>query len=280
MIINEKLIKDNNIEEIYLNIIISLFEKEKLEDFEYASNIFEQLGLKTINITEKIYNELKKIFGSEEKYIKKYIIRDFEDLCDEKKINFYFIIFNFIFKDTLYLYNIPFLYSLKKVISKIVKSKSGKFFNLDIKDSQIRYRLEYNINFLCDLKYYQINYLKKINEFFSSIRNQELIEQNKKEKIDDKKEEKEKSELEDKNIINYEKDIEARDIIYDESKICNLKIDEDSTNDNDLIKPQVNESQSIILKESKNDQSNIEVSSIIDSSVINPQSSTTLTKKI
>jgi hypothetical protein len=121
--------------------------------------------------------------------------------------------------------------------------------------------------------------LKKINEFFSSIRNQELIEQNKKEKIDDKKEEKEKSELEDKNIINYEKDIEARDIIYDESKICNLKIDEDSTNDNDLIKPQVNESQSIILKESKNDQSNIEVSSIIDSSVINPQSSTTLTKK-
>ena len=71
--INEKLIKDNNIEEIYLNIIISLLEKEKLEDFEYVSNVFEQLGLKTINITKKIYNELKEIFGSDKNYIKKYI---------------------------------------------------------------------------------------------------------------------------------------------------------------------------------------------------------------
>ena len=279
MVINAKLIKDNNIEEIYLNIIISLFEKEKLEDFEFASNIFEQLGLKTINVTEKIYNELKKIFGSDEKYIKKYIIRDFEDLCDEKKINFYFIIFNFIFKDALYLYNIPFLHNLKKVISKIVKSKSEKFFNLDIKDSQIRDRLEYNINFLCDLKYYQINYLKKINDLFSSFKNQELIEQNKKEKSEDKKEEKEKNELEDKNSFIYEKDIESKDIIFDDNNICNLKSNEDSTNHNDLIKPQVDDSQSIILQESKNAQNNIEVSSIIDSSVIIPQSSTILNKK-
>ena len=276
MNINEALIKDNNIEEIYLNIIISLLEKEKLEDYEYASNIFDQLGLKTINITENIYNELKKIFDSDENYIKKYIIRNLEDLCDEKKINFYFIIFNFIFKDTLYLCNIPFLYNLKTTLLKIVKSESGKLFNLDIKDSELRNRLKYNINFLCDLKYYQIYYFTKINDYFSSTHKHELLEQIKIEKSDDEKEEKGINEHEDKNGNIYEKDIETKEIIYDDSNICNLKLDEDSTKPNDIIKPQVDESHSSILQESKNNQSNIEESSIIGTSVIIPQSSTFL----
>jgi len=278
MNINEKLIEDNNIEEIYLNIIISLLEKEKLEDFKYASNIFEQLGLKTINITENIYNELKKIFGSDENYIKKYMIRNFEDICDEKKINFYYIIFNYIFKDILYLYNIPFLHNLKRTLFKIVKSGADRIFYLDIKDSELRNRLEFNIKFICDLKYYQVNYLKKIDDLFRSIQNQELIEQNKKEKSDDENEEKENNGLEDKNSIFYEKDIETKEIIYDDSNICNLKIDEDSTNHNDIIKPKVDESQSvIILEESQNNKNNIE-DSIIGSSVIIPQSSTFLNK--
>jgi len=278
MNINEKLIEDNNIEEIYLNIIISLLEKEKLEDFKYASNIFEQLGLKTINITENIYNELKKIFGSDENYIKKYMIRNFEDICDEKKINFYYIIFNYIFKDILYLYNIPFLHNLKRTLFKIVKSGADRIFYLGIKDSELRNRLEFNIKFICDLKYYQVNYLKKIDDLFRSIQNQELIEQNKKEKSDDENEEKENNGLEDKNSIFYEKDIETKEIIYDDSNICNLKIDEDSTNHNDIIKPKVDESQSvIILEESQNNKNNIE-DSIIGSSVIIPQSSTFLNK--
>lgn len=278
MNINEKLIEDNNIEEIYLNIIISLLEKEKLEDFKYASNIFEQLGLKTINITENIYNELKKIFGSEENYIKKYMIRNFEDICDEKKINFYYIIFNYIFKDILYLYNIPFLHNLKRTLFKIVKSGADRIFYLGIKDSELRNRLEFNIKFICDLKYYQVNYLKKIDDLFRSIQNQELIEQNKKEKSDDENEEKENNGLEDKNSIFYEKDIETKEIIYEDSNICNLKIDEDSTNHNDIIKPKVDESQSvIILEESQNNKNNID-DSIIGSSVIIPQSSTFLNK--
>ena len=109
MNINEELIKDNNIEEIYLNIIISLFENEKFEDFEYASNIFEQLGLKTIKITEKIYNELKQIFGSNENYIKKYIIRNFEDLCDKKKLTF-ILLYSIIFLRIIFIYIIFLFY--------------------------------------------------------------------------------------------------------------------------------------------------------------------------
>ena len=278
MNINEKLIKDNNIEEIYLNIILSLLENEKLEDIKYASNVFEQLGLKTINITEKIYNELKEIFGSEKNYIKKYMIRNFEDIYDEKKINFYFIIFNYIFKDILYLYNIPFLHNLKRTLLKIVNSESDRVSNFDIKDSELRNRLEFNIKFIFDSKYYQKKYLTKINDLLCPIQNQELIEQNKKEKSDDENKEKDSNGLEDKNSIFYEKDIETKEIIYDDSNICNLKIDEDSTKHNDIIKPKVDESQSIIiLQESQINKSNIE-DSIIDSSVIIPQSSTFLNK--
>ena len=278
MNINENLIKDNNIEEIYLNIIISLLENEKLEDITYASNVFEQLGLKTINITEKIYNELKEIFGSEKNYIRKYIIRNFEDMYDEKKINFYFIIFNYIFKDILYLYNIPFLHNLKRTLLKIVKSGPYRVSNFDIKDIELRNRLEFNIKFIFDSKYYQKKYLTKINVLHYPIQNQELIEQNKKEKGNDDNKEKDNNGVEDKNSIFYEKEIETKEIIYDDSNICNLKIDEDSTKHNDIIKPKVDESQSIIiLQESQINKSNIE-ESIIDSSVLIPQSSIFLNK--
>ena len=273
MNISQKLIEDNNIEEIYLKIIISLLEKEKLEDYEYASNIFEQMGLKEINITENIYNELKEIFGSDKKYIKKYLIKNFEDLCDEKNINFYFIIFNYIFKDLFYLNNIPFLFDFKNVLLKIAKNESGKFFDIDIKNSKLKKRLEYNINFICDSNYYKINYLKKNNDLFSSNKNQELIEKIKNEKKVNENKEKDKKD----NNSSYEKDIESKDFVLEES-IINLKLDEDSTNQNEIIKPQVDESQSVISLESKNNNNNNIENSVIDSSVIIPKSSTFLNK--
>ena len=277
MNINEKLIKDNNIEEIYLYIITSLFEKEKLEDFEYSSNIFEQLGLKEISITENMYNELRKIFDSDKDYIKKYMIKNFGDLCNKKKINFYFIIFNYIFKDTFYLYDVPFLLNLKRAFLKIVKSESDRLFNLDIKDSKLKNRLEFNINFVCDLKYYKIYYLDKGNDLISSLQKQELIEI-KNEKDDFENKEEDKNENEDKNNNNYEKDIEPKEYIYEDSFMSSLKLNEDTTKHNEIIKPQIDVSQSIILHENKINQSNIE-ESIIDSNVIIPVSSTAIINK-
>ncbi len=125
--LNENEIKNNNIEEIYSKIIISLIQKEKLVDNEYIDIIFVKSGLKEINITEKIYIELLKIFNSNEKYIKKYTINQIEDLYNEQNIIFYENLFKFIFKDTFYIYNIPFLLKARKTILNVIKKESYKF---------------------------------------------------------------------------------------------------------------------------------------------------------
>ena len=112
--LNIKEIESNNLEEIYSQIIISLFKKEKIENYDYSKNIFEQLNFNKINITEKIFEQIVNIFHDEKKFIKKYKIIKIEDLNDDKMINFYFTIFKYIFKNPFYIYNIPFLYNIRK----------------------------------------------------------------------------------------------------------------------------------------------------------------------
>jgi len=170
--LNTKSIKSNNVEELYLNLIISLIENEKLNDYEFTINILEQLELKTINITKTMYNKLKEIFDYKNNFIQKYMISKFEDLLDEKKINFYYIILYYIFKNSFYIYNIPFLLDTQKTLIKIVKSDSFKLLELlETKNDKIKYRLKYNIKFICDFEYYNIEYfhgiigtLKELND--------------------------------------------------------------------------------------------------------------------
>ena len=170
--VDTKPIKSNNIEELYLNLIIALIETEKLIDYEFTINIFEQLDLKTINITQTMYYKLKEIFDYKNIFVKKYMISKFEDLFDEKKINFHYIIFNYLFKDPFYIYNIPFLLDTQKSLIKIVKSDSANLIKLlETKNNKIKSRLKYNIKFICDFEYYNIEYLygtigtlKELNE--------------------------------------------------------------------------------------------------------------------
>ena len=42
------------------------------------------MGIKNINITKIMYDELSKILNNNEDYVKKYIISDINDLFDEK----------------------------------------------------------------------------------------------------------------------------------------------------------------------------------------------------
>jgi hypothetical protein len=110
--LEQKEVKLNSLEEIYSKIVISLISKEKLEDYEFSNNILNQLVFDKINITEKIFQNLFLIFNNNN--IKKYNISKIDDLNDEKKINFYYILFKFIFKNPFYIYNIPFLLNIKR----------------------------------------------------------------------------------------------------------------------------------------------------------------------
>jgi len=113
-----------NIEYFYAQIIISLIKGNKFNDYEYCYDIINQLDLENIYITENIYKELSKFFNNQNNqndYINKYTIDKNDDCLDEVKINFYYILFKYILKSTIYIFGIKFLFNNYKNFYKKIK---------------------------------------------------------------------------------------------------------------------------------------------------------------
>ena len=151
--LDEKDVEINNIENIYSKIIISLIINDKIVDFEKTTDILTQLGLKTINITKKIFYDLLGIFNSDKEYITKYMISKVDDFSDEKKMNFYYILLTFIFKNDIYIYNIPLLLNARKAILTILKNNFGKLLEINYNNNN-KEKNEFVIKKLCDESYY------------------------------------------------------------------------------------------------------------------------------
>ena len=91
----EKDIKSKKIDEIYLEIIKSLIENNKFDNYEYIYNIIKQLDLESIDITKFIYDGIHDIINKNQN---KYLISSKEDLFNNEKINYYYIILKYILK--------------------------------------------------------------------------------------------------------------------------------------------------------------------------------------
>ena len=170
--LNIKEIKSSNLEEIYSKIIISLIVEEKIKNYEYSTDILNQLDLGKINITDNIFKNLLTIFNSNQNYIQRYSIIRPEDLYDEEKVNFYYLIVKYIFKNSFYIYNISFLNKIRKSILKIIKL-NNEFQN---NNNNLFKKIEYVIKFFCDSKYYFIKYLgakydklKQVSKFYQTF---------------------------------------------------------------------------------------------------------------
>ena len=142
------------IDQMYVNIIISLIKNNKFEDFEYIQNITHQLELESINITKNMYEELLMVFNKN--YINEYMIKCLDDLFDNKKINFNYFFLKYVFRDPFYIYNIPFFFVEKKAFIKIIKSELIIFKAEEI----VKERIEYLLKVIPDSEYYYIKYLK------------------------------------------------------------------------------------------------------------------------
>ena len=104
---DEKYIKSKNIDEIYIEIIQSLIFQKKFEDYEFSHNILTQLELKSIDITGKIFYNIKTILESKNNNcIENYLISKESDIFDVKKINFYYILIYFILKNSIFIYEL------------------------------------------------------------------------------------------------------------------------------------------------------------------------------
>ena len=123
------------IDEIYLEIINGLIIQQKLENSEKK---IKELDLNNISLTKTMIDGLFKTLNNKD-YIKDYIIAEKNDLFNNKKINFYYILLFYILKTSFYIYQIPFLFKTKKSIKNILKDNK----NIIIENNDILNKIKY-----------------------------------------------------------------------------------------------------------------------------------------
>ena len=151
-----------DLEQIYIEIIKSLFVNKKIENYDYSYNIIKQLDLENIYLTDKINDELLLFFKSDEECINNYIIRKIADFNNENKINAYFIIIKYILKNTFYIYEIPFLYKTRKILLSAIKQNINELLSINFNDNILNERKNYIIKTINDSKYYYNKYWQVI----------------------------------------------------------------------------------------------------------------------
>ena len=103
-------------------------------------------------------------------YIKEYIIEKYEDLFDDKKINFYYILLKYILKYNHYIFQIPFLFETRNKIRKIIKDNIDKF-NTSLKQRRDhKDRIEYVLKCFIEFNYYNNKSIKVLKEKESTSR--------------------------------------------------------------------------------------------------------------
>ena len=108
-----------------------------------------------------MFNELKNIFLSED--ITKYKISEFEELInDNTKINFYYLLYEYILKNPFYLYQIDFFIDLRKIIISSLKTNPKLIIlSLNNKNNKDKIRLIAIINFYTDSNFFYEKYLEE-----------------------------------------------------------------------------------------------------------------------
>ena len=155
-------IGNKRIDEIYIDIINILIKTNKIDDYEYAYNIIKELDLEKIDLTELMFNELTQTLNINNKYIQKYKILDKEDFSFKKEIiNFYYILFKYILKNSIYIYNIDLLFKTRQKIIKIIKNNNTDILYNNYIGDENKEKLEYIIHFIADLEYYNNVFLSE-----------------------------------------------------------------------------------------------------------------------
>ena len=154
-------IKKIKIDEIYIELIIALIKYKNLGNSDYIINSFNQLDLENIFLTEKMKKDLF-LFLEDEQNISNYNILQLEDLLNNDKLIFFFILFKYLLKESFYIFHINFLYKIRISIIKKIKSKNyNNFLNNynRIDDNIKKNKIKFVLKSFLDSDYY----LKKLN---------------------------------------------------------------------------------------------------------------------
>lgn len=159
-------LKDAKIDQIFLDILISLIKQNKFDDIDYIENILTQLNLESINITEKMFKGISEELNvAKNEFLKEYMINDINDLKNEKIINFYYIIIIKVLKNSIYISQIEFLNKYRINLIKIIKN--NKIMNLQLSSdlkNKIKSILKTTYNDYFYEKYFNFEKSEKKNE--------------------------------------------------------------------------------------------------------------------
>ena len=166
-------IASKNLDDIYVDIILTILNTDTNDDYKNAIRILNQLNLEVIDIINK--NIYDKIFLAlnEFKFKKKYLIKNLEDFNDPNKIGMYFILLKYIFKDSLYIYQIPFLLEARKTLIRCIKKHKEQVIN-----EQNNFKKNFILKKLFDSDYYIKKYFGEEftfeNKFENEIEEEEI----------------------------------------------------------------------------------------------------------
>ena len=149
---NEDYIRKTSIDEIYIDIIILFIETKKFCDENYIQGIIKQLDLENIFLTKIMVVKLSNTLNSNEKIKNDYKIEKFDDLFNDFKINFYYVLFKYILKNTFLKYQIDFLIEMTKQTRNLIKYNSEPFDGEKIE--KIKEKFSVFIKSMTDSEYY------------------------------------------------------------------------------------------------------------------------------
>ena len=154
---------NKKIDQIYADIIKSLIEKDKNNNFRNIEDILIELDLENIDITQAMIQYFSNLLNNYDVNLDKYIIKSFDDFSNADKINFYYILLKYLFKKSYLIYQIPFLLKTRNLLLKLKNNYLLRNSSL-IFDDKSKYVLET----ILDSRYYSEKILKfhKVEEIY------------------------------------------------------------------------------------------------------------------
>ena len=165
---------ESNTDELYMDIFCKLIKLDSFDnDIVYRS--INQMEFEEINITENMYKKFKIFLNDEKNNINKYFIENIEDLINDKKINFYYIVLKYLLTNQLLIYDFSFLLNAKNIIIESIRNNLYTLLAItaELKDP-LKEKLKYIIKIITDSDYYFNKYLETKKTFKEIINNEQL----------------------------------------------------------------------------------------------------------